>query len=317
MSLAAFNVGNILDRIAETLDLPFALQAEAERQYHLVGEYLSDQSVLADWDIYPQGSVRLGTVVRPLVGGAGFDLDMVCRIEIAKESTTEAELKERVGKALTAYVEANITATGAPEKCEPSRRCWTLYYPSDFHMDVLPAIPDVEALPTGILLTDKQLCYWQRSNPIEYATWFRQQMEQQFNRRRKMLATEARKSIDAIPEWQVRTTLQQVVQVLKRHRDVYFLDDPDDRPPSILITTLVARAYEGEEDLFEAVLTTLRQMPDYIEIDAKGHGVVMSPVADENFADKWAEYPEREEKFRSWMQKVTADLEGAANQRGI
>jgi len=218
MSLAAFNVGNILDRIAETLDLPFALQAEAERQYRLVGEYLSDQSVLADWDIYPQGSARLGTVVRPLVGGAGFDLDMVCRIEIAKESTTEAEPKERVGKALTACVEANSTAPGAPEKCEPSRRYWTLYYPSDFHMDVLPAIPDVEALPTGILLTDKQLRYWQRSNPIAYATWFRQQMEQQFNRRRKMLATEARKSIDAIPEWQVRTTLQRVVQVLKRHR---------------------------------------------------------------------------------------------------
>lgn len=317
MSLDVFSINSILDHIADTLDLPFELQAEAERQYRLVGEYLSSQADLANWDIYPQGSVRLGTVVRPLAGGEGFDLDMVCTVEVAKESTTQAELKERVGEALVAYVEANNRTPGAPEKCEPSRRCWTLYYPGEFHMDVLPAVPDVEARPTGILLTDKQLREWQRSDPIAYAAWFKQQTEQQFNRRRKMIAIEARKSIDAIPEWQVRTTLQRVVQLLKRHRDVHFFNDPDDRPPSILITTLVARAYDGAEDLFKAILAASRQMPDYIEIDAQGHGVVMSPVADENFADKWADYPEREEKFRSWMQKVAADCEGAANQRGI
>jgi hypothetical protein len=317
MTLDALSIDRILDRVAATLDLPFELQAEAERQYRLVGEYLSDQAALVDWDIYPQGSVRLGTVVRPLTGGSGFDLDMVCRVGIAKTSTSQAELKERVGKALAAYVEVNSARPGAPAKCEPSRRCWTLYYQDEFHMDVLPAIPDVEALPTGILLTDKQLSEWQRSDPIAYAEWFKRQMEQQFNRRRKMLAAEARKSIDAIPDWQVRTTLQRVVQLLKRHRDVHFLEDPDDRPPSILITTLVARAYDGEEDLLEATLAATSQMPDYIEVDAQGHGIVMSPVADENFADKWTDYPEREGKFRYWMHKVTADLEGAANQRGI
>jgi hypothetical protein len=39
-----------------------------------------------------------------------------------------------------------------------------------------------------------------------------------------------------VPEWEVRTTLQRVVQVLKWHCMLRFATDPDNRPPSILIT---------------------------------------------------------------------------------
>ena len=126
-----------------------------------------------------------------------------------------------------------------------------------------------------------------------------------------------RKSIDAIPDWEVKTSLQRVVRILKRHRDLYFLGDPEDRTPSIIITTLVAHAYDGEEDLLEATLSALRKMPDFIETDARGNGVVVSPVSHENFTDKWAEYPDREKKFRSWMEQAAEDIEVSANLRGI
>ncbi|MGW0844809.1 hypothetical protein ACWD26_32690 [Streptomyces sp. NPDC002787] len=46
---------------------------------------------------------------------------------------------------------------------------------------------------------------------------------------------------------------------------VMFADDTDNRPPSILITTLAGRAYTGEEDLFTAVRSVLDGMPRYIE----------------------------------------------------
>ncbi len=101
-------------------------------------------------------------------------------------------------------------------------------------MDVLPAIPDPDANPTGILLTDKKLTRWLTSDPIAYATWFRARMATEFLQRKAALATEMRKSIEQVPDWQVKTTLQQLVQVLKVHRDLHFLDD---RPPSILITS--------------------------------------------------------------------------------
>ena len=50
--------------------------------------------------------------------------------------------------------------------------------PVGFHLDVLPAIPDVEYPSTGILLTDVELREWQHSNPIGYATWFRNRSEE-------------------------------------------------------------------------------------------------------------------------------------------
>jgi hypothetical protein len=36
----------------------------------------------------------------------------------------------------------------------------------------------------------------------------------------------------------VKTPLQQAVQILKRHRDMMFADDPEHKPISVIITTL-------------------------------------------------------------------------------
>lgn len=314
----SYTIEGLLERIAATLDLPFDQLAEAERQYQLIGNWLSDQSLVAEWVIYSQGSIRLGTIVQPLVAELGFDLDLVCRIEIAKESTSQEDLNRRVGRALGDYLDAARGTEGAPYKCVPSRRAWALHYPGDvFHMDVLPAIPDVANQPTGILLTDKQLRLWQLSDPIAYADWFRLRTELQFLRRRAALASQMRKSIEEIPEWQVRTPLQQAVQIFKRHRDIFFIDDPDDRPPSILITTLAALAYDGGDNLLDVVLAIVRDMPNHITIDGQGRWLVCSPVSEENFADKWNDYPQRERQFRRWLEQVTIDLEEAAASNGI
>lgn len=42
--------------------------------------------------------------------------------------------------------------------------------------------------------------------------------------------------------------LQRIVQILKRHRDIMFNGD-EDKPISIIITTLASRAYRGETNL--------------------------------------------------------------------
>jgi hypothetical protein len=124
---------------------------------------------------------------------------------------------------------------------------------------------------------------------------------------------------DLETEWEVKTTLQRVVQVLKAHRDFHFADDLDDRPPSILITTLAAYACGGETDLFDATLKAVTHMSDFIE-EVGGRTLVCSPVSDENFADKWHEYPIRKRKFETWLETVQRQLESAAstsNVRGV
>jgi hypothetical protein len=197
----------LLNGAVETLDISPDLQRLATRRYEDVGTWLAEHGQLG-WRIYPQGSFRLGTVVRPNTRNGEYDIDLVSLLPIAKESITQAGLKQRVGDMLVAYVRSRNGQghTDGPKSCRPRRRCWTLDYTDQgFHLDVLPAIPDVQYAPTGILLTDVELREWQHSNPIGYATWFRNRSEElQF-----LLAEAAAKrhvNVADVPEWDPQHT---------------------------------------------------------------------------------------------------------------
>src|SRR2546430_136900 len=80
------------------------------------------------------------------------------------------------------------------------------------------------------------------------------------------------------------------------------------RPPSILTTPRAAGAYGGEPDLSTATRTARAGMSEHIE---NRHGIwwVPNPAhEEENFADKWNEYPERREAFIAWHRDVTGVL---------
>jgi len=311
-------ISQLLQGTVEALDIPEELHATAVEEYGYVGNWLADHADVGGdgWLVYPQGSFLLGTVVRPY-GLDHYDLDAVCRRGIAKESTTQAALKADVGGVLRNYVAARMGASGGPYGVEERKRCWTLNYSMPFHLDVLPAIPNPDGLPTGILLTDKTLHAWQHSDPIAYAAWFKERMKQEFIAKRMRLAEAARTAPEKIPDARVKTTLQRVVQVLKHHRNEFFANDLERRPASILVTTLAAHAYRGERDLNEAVLEAVELMPSYIEQDA-GVWQVSNPVEPrENFADKWSSDPERAELFFAWLDQLTVDLNEADERRGL
>ena len=306
-------ISDLLDGTAESLDIPERLHDAADGQYQAIGNFLSDRGEEdgSDWHVYPQGSFRLGTVVSPIIDSHEYDIDMVCRQDLHRDSTTKADLKRDVGNLLDEYLSANKNEPGAPESCHDRLRCWTLEYPRRFHMDVLPAIPDDESdSDTAILLTDKTLTEWQHSDPIAYGDWF---VARSLARSRESLA----KQVDPVPAQTRRSTLQRTVQVLKRHRDILFGSNVDDRPPSILITTLAASAYQGEENLFDAVMEVTARVPGLITKSC-GEWQVLNPVCpEENFADKWKTHPDRENAFRKWLDKLAVDLEDAVAQAGL
>jgi hypothetical protein len=102
--------------------------------------------------------------------------------------------------------------------------------------------------------------------------------------------------------------LQIAVQILKRHRDIYFQNDAENKPVSIIITTLAARVYNNQADIYDALTDIVQGMPSLIE-KKNGQWWVTNPVdPDENFADKWNEYPERQKAFMRWLQKVQDDF---------
>jgi hypothetical protein len=124
-------------------------------------------------------------------------------------------------------------------------------------------------------------------------------------------------STEDVKDWDVKTIVQRVVHLLKRHRDLFFLAEPDQKPPSILLTTLAAHAYRGDASLFEAVAHAAPAMPGVVE-SRDGTLWGPNPVQDEeNFADKWEAHPERYHQFVSWMGRLQRDLEATAEQRGL
>ena len=301
-----------LEDVARLLDIPEDIVDEATARYEAVAAWLGeDDSPLRHFapELYPQGSFRLGTTIRPLLATDEFDIDLVCRLSLRKEATTQKDLKALVGDRLKASDEFKALI-------KERRRCWQLIYSKRFHLDVLPAIPDAERPGTSILLTDKELRLWQFSNPIGYAAWFYARMGPQVTHLREALARAASASIEDIPEWRVRTPLQRAVQLLKRHRDLRFATDLDNRPASIIITTLAARAYRQQPQTYDALLQIVREMPRFIE-NRGGKWWVANPVHEgENFADKWNETPKKKEAFTAWLQIVEADLLAMAGREG-
>lgn len=302
-------LASILQTSADKLDVPEHVYEDATLKYEDVGEHLAaDDSDLNAYkpQIYVQGSFRLGTVIQPYGRGDEYDIDLVCQLELRKDSVTQKDLKAKVGDRLEKREDlAKILKS--------SRRCWILDYPSEtgmpgFHMDVLPSIPNDERKPTGILLTDTELTKWQKSNPIAYAEWFKKRMEMIFRVKKAALAETMLSSIEEVPDWRVKTPLQRCVQILKRHRDIHFQKNSEVKPVSIILTTLAAHAYHNEEDIFDALTGIAKRMPNFIE-NRNGRWWVQNPVDDgENFADKWNDYPERRTAFMEWLQKVTDDF---------
>jgi hypothetical protein len=248
--------------------------------------------------------------VRPHQRDGEYDLDLVSKLDVAKTSITQQDLKDRIGALLADYQdEHDGESCESPKELTEGRRSWCLHY-NGFHMDVLPAIADVfSESRSAIELTDRNLRLWQKSDPLAYVEWFREQCTKQFQEQLVVLS-KSYGSVDAVPKHRVRTPLHRVVQILKRHRDLYFGDDLEDRPPSSLITTLAARSYQGEQDLLAATIGAAQRMPDHVEKRSGDHWVENPACAGENFADKWNDYEVRRLKFEVWRNTVEHDLTG-------
>lgn len=327
-----------LQQLAVSLDIPESRYKEAEERYQAVAKWLgSEGSPLAHLkpEIYPQGSFRLGTVIKPISDEDEYDIDLVCELALSKDHLTQKQLKQLVGDRL----KANDTYVRLLDSKE-GRRCWTLNYKNQakFHMDILPAITADELLikqiqekrvskgwaALAIFITDttnadyeKLNTDWPRSNPKGYAEWFKECIKIQFEELRKICAESMRASIEDVPDYKIKTPLQQVIQILKRHRDIVFINDQKDKPISIIITTLAAKAYNNEADLLESITNVISRMHEFIST-SEGTCWIPNPVdSSENFADKWQEHPQREIKFRRWLNQIQDDFDSALRKGDI
>lgn len=324
-----------LEDLAEELSVPPSRYEQAERSYKSLGDWLHrDASSVRQYGpkVYVQGSFRLGTTIRPANEAEEYDIDSVCEFQnLSKASLSQQQLKILLGAEIEAYREAQSMSKPLRE----GRRCWVLDYAdgAQFHMDVVPSIPngqsarillearglDARWTGTAIAITDNECpTYaavtddWPRSNPKGYSEWFKSRMAAALERRKRMLAESTRASVEAIPDYKVRTPLQAAIMILKRHRDHSFEQRKDERPISVIITTLAAHSYNGEETIGQALVAILTSMDKHVLWHNNQYWIPNPTDPLENFADKWAEHPERAKAFFEWLQKARTEFSQAA-----
>ena len=151
---------------------------------------------------------------------------------------------------------------------------------------------------------------WKISNSEGYALWFESRMRLAMALLENRAKEASVAKVDDLPARKWKSPLQQVVQILKRHRNVMFSEDPDGKPISIILTTLSALAYQGEQDVVSALERVLTDMGNYVRSSTPR---VPNPVnPSEDFADKWADPKHRnlnlEAKFWQWLKQARADF---------
>lgn len=320
-----------MQQLAEGLDLPASCYEAADRSYRSVSQWLErDASEFSGSQIqvYTQGSFRLGTAISPVQAEADYDLDVVCEFDWPKSRHTQRDLHSALGRELTAY--ARRYRMEAPS---PWDRCWTLNYADEtrFHMDVLPCVPDggrqrylreaasiaLDHVDRSVSITDREDPHfetvtldWPVSNPNGYADWFYGRMRAAFDaRRRYMMLTEDKADVAEIPEFRVRTPLQLAVQILKRHRDLRFLEqDKPYRPTSVVLTTLAAHGYQQEGTVVEAMQGILQRMDSFIESRGQVSWIPNPADPRENLAESWSIDPRFREAFQEWLDVARTDL---------
>jgi hypothetical protein len=325
-----------LEDLAEELSVPPSRYEQAEQSYNSLGSWLHREASRVrryDPQVYVQGSFRLGTTIRPSSEEEEYDIDSVCEFrKLSKSHLTQRQLKELLGQEIDAY----RIARNMGKPLREGRRCWILDYAdgAQFHMDVVPAVPnensvrllleaqrlDARWASTAIAITDNEAAAysyitenWPRSNPKGYSEWFMSRTAAVLVRAKRHLAEKVRASVEDIPDYKVRTPLQAAVMILKRHRDYSFQNRPEVRPISVIISTLAAHSYDGEESVGQALTAILEGMDKHI-LQRAGKYWIPNPTDPlENFADKWAEYPERADAFFKWLQKARGEFAYAAN----
>jgi hypothetical protein len=300
---------DLLHRIGGKLQITKTQYTEAETHYTAVSDWLAEDEALfdgADIQIYPQGSLRLGTTVKPLADQE-FDLDLVCEVnQLWHPGRNPIETLNAIEHRLRDH------KTYAP-MVQRMNRCIRLNYSNEFHMDILPAYPTAE---NGALkVPDRELKGWKDSNPKGFADWFENECAQ------VTIVFDKAAEVEPLPIPEAaerKPPLKRAVQLMKRYRDVYFADNPKMAPISIVLSTLAARNYGGQASVTSAMSYTLNGILDEIQ-NSKGSRVYVHNPSNrrEDLSERWDTHPERYQAFVQFIGDFRDHWVSAVQTRGL
>lgn len=207
---------NILIGICGKLQLQPSKYALAEERYKVISDTIQTDTVFRTIDLrmYPHGSFRLKTTVKPLSNNE-YDLDFVVEIPSGANMTPQ-DLYNHIYRILSSDGTHN-------SMLEKKSRCIRVNYANDFHMDIMPG-QLINRATNEIIVPDRKLESWyHHSNPIGYAEWFENQAKTaiRFEMNQQRIA---KGSAEPISDQEIVIRLEplrRAVQLVKRYRDVY------------------------------------------------------------------------------------------------
>lgn len=304
-------IDDLLARAAEKLQLDKTRREKIESSYMSIQEVLENDPEFFNsksFEIYPQGSVRIGTTVKPLAKNE-FDLDIVLHIRDKNYEQTNPikvynELK-RVLKNDGRY----------EDKVEPKTRCVRLKYAGDYHMDILPGCQEKIQNEDVIIIPDRELKEWLISNPRGYAKWFLEKAETI-----RLTLLEKAYSAEEIPadDFATKKPLQRAVQIIKRYRDLFFEKSPDYATSSIVLTTIAGELYQNQESIFETIDSIISQIKNKVNVSRTQRIKVLNPVnEEEDFTDKWEREPQYYSEFIRFSESLYESWQRLKQDNGI
>lgn len=298
----------ILALIGATLEITATQREAAEQHYLAIAKWLGGVEDapfrLYEPQIYPQGSLRLGTTVKPLSDGE-YDLDLVYELQV-----DYTKIPRPVS--LLDLIELRLRQHGTyRDKVERKNRCVRVNYSGQFHLDILPAALDLVCGGTCVRVPDRTTQDWKASNPRGYAKFF----EDQAATATAFGEVAVKASVEPLPDHlshEEKTSLQRDTQLIKRLRDITFAGNCELAPISIVLTTLAAKNFGGERSVALGIARVFNSV--VAQIPAHGRLYVYNPAnPEEDLSERWDKdrdaYSAFCEAMREWQRAWNALLE--------
>lgn len=308
-------LGMIFNSLSEELNITQTMLDKAVTAYTALGEHIKSANEAWEVSVYPQGSFELGTVVKPLNDDEQYDVDLV--VLVKQPEFTAEELRTSIRELLESHGRYE-------DKIQDKKPCIRIQYAdsSQFHMDIASAKSIEDCLDKSIEIArfdgDTEY-YYDPSNPKGYVEWFKQVMKyEEILLEKRAFSANAETEVEKLSLTKIRTPLQKAIQILKRHRDIYFADkeNSDDKPSSVIITTLCGLSYEStlpymnkKENVYSTIRNMLNNFSRFIQYDSVEGWYLFNPSKnDENFLKKWKDNDALKAAFDDWARQAKMDI---------
>ena len=269
-----------LRKILEKIDLTKTQRDRAIELYTNVCRAIEDK-IGFTISFYPQGSFATKTAIRPYKNGRdqAYDVDVICEVNVPKESVTSDTLK--------GYFRDALENSRYSNNFVEWDKCFTIEFTEqegvDFSIDIIPSVPEDTAtlqqlnyitenpylVKSSVAIPNRDT--WITNNPKGYVLWFENELIK-FHDRYLLKRSEntVSASIEELPEEEFNNNLLSIIKVLKRTRDVfYYRRKSENKPSSIVITTIVGKLAKdltptaNKLELLIQVVTQLQQIKTY------------------------------------------------------